>query len=152
VVNLDDSELSVYRNSKIGFVFQLFNLLPREDVFHNVELPLLYGRMKKQQRRMRVEEVLSSVGLLDRMRHKPNELSGGERQRVAIARALANYPSLILADEPTGNLDLSSGHQIMEVFSKLNEEGNTIILVTHNEEMAKYAKQKIRLRDGEIEG
>lgn len=148
--NLNDRELSIYRNRKIGFVFQLFYLLPREDVFHNVELPLLYARIRRSERRKRVEEVLYSVGLLDRLRHKPDQLSGGERQRVAIARALVNRPSLLLADEPTGNLDSRSGHEIMRIFKTLNEQENTIILVTHNEEMAKYAKRIIHLKDGRI--
>ncbi len=151
VVNMNDSQLSNYRNKKIGFIFQLFNLLPKEDIFYNVELPLFYAKKKKKERKERVEEVLSLVGLLHRITHKPNQLSGGECQRVAIARALVNCPALLLADEPTGNLDSHAGHQIMEIFTQLNEQGHTIILVTHNEEMAKYAKYSLYLRDGKIE-
>jgi putative ABC transport system ATP-binding protein len=135
----------------IGFVFQTFNLIPRADIFHNVELPLIYGGMSKAQRRKRTEEAIEQVGLGDRMRHKPNELSGGQRQRVAIARALVFNPSIILADEPTGNLDSKTGEEIMGMLDSLHDSGQTIILVTHEDNIADHAHRTIRLRDGKIE-
>jgi putative ABC transport system ATP-binding protein len=150
VGDLDDNELAEIRNKKIGFVFQTFNLLPRSTALHNVELPLIYAGFGTQQRRERAENVLRDVGLGDRMTHKPNELSGGQRQRVAIARALVNDPSIILADEPTGNLDSKTGIEIMQLFSELHGRGNTIILVTHEEEIAAHAHRVIRLFDGGI--
>ena len=150
VNRLNDDELATIRNKEIGFVFQTFNLLPRADALHNVELPLIYKGVPKAERRIIARETLEKVGLADRMSHKPSELSGGQRQRVAIARALVNKPSIILADEPTGNLDSTTGEEIMKLFTDLNESGNTIILVTHEEEIARYGKRIIRLRDGRI--
>ena len=139
------------RNREIGFVFQTFNLLPRSTALANVELPLIYSGIKSSERRKRAIEVLEKVGLGDRMDHKPNELSGGQRQRVAVARALINNPSILLADEPTGNLDSKTGQEIMELFEELHTAGNTIILVTHEEEIAAHARRIIRLRDGLLE-
>lgn len=151
VSKLDDSELASVRNKEIGFVFQTFNLLPRSNALHNVELPLIYAGVTRTERIERAKEALNKVGLSDRMMHKPNELSGGQRQRVAIARALVNNPSIILADEPTGNLDSKTGNEIMELFDSLHEQGNTIILVTHEDFIAEHAKRIIRLRDGRVE-
>jgi putative ABC transport system ATP-binding protein len=146
-----EGELAEIRNRMIGFVFQTFNLIPRADVFHNVELPLIYGGMPKAERRKRTEEAIEQVGLADRMRHKPNELSGGQRQRVAIARALVFNPSIILADEPTGNLDSQTGAEIMGMFDDLHNAGQTIILVTHEDDIAAHAHRTIRLSDGKLE-
>lgn len=151
VGGLKDNQLSDIRNTKIGFVFQTFNLLPRSTALHNVELPLIYSGMPSFKRKQLAMDVLGRVGLNDRMMHKPNELSGGERQRVAIARALVNKPSLILADEPTGNLDSKTGEEIIEIMQSLCEQGNTIILVTHEEYIAKQTNRIIRIRDGVIE-
>ncbi len=151
VSEMDDDQLAEIRNREIGFVFQTFNLLPRANALHNVELPLIYNGTPTQQRRQLAKEALEKVGLEDRMHHKPNELSGGQRQRVAIARALVNNPSIILADEPTGNLDSKTGDEIMEIFETLHEQGNTIILVTHEEYIAEHSDRIIRLRDGLVE-
>lgn len=151
VSELDDSELAQVRNKEIGFVFQTFNLLPRTDCLSNVELPLIYAGIKKQERRQRAGDTLTRVGLGDRMHHKPNELSGGQRQRVAIARALVNNPSILLADEPTGNLDSKTGDEIMILFEELYRAGNTIILVTHENDIANHARRIVRLKDGLIE-
>ena len=147
---MDDAQLASIRNRKIGFVFQTFNLLPKASALHNVEIPLVYANIKKEKRIEMASKALKDVGLEDRMHHKPNELSGGQRQRVAIARALVNNPSIILADEPTGNLDSKSGHEIMGIFDHLQSKGNTIILVTHEDDIAKHAKRTIRLFDGKI--
>ena len=147
---MDDSQLASIRNRKIGFVFQTFNLLPKVSALKNVEIPLVYANIRKEKRIDMASKALKDVGLEDRMHHKPNELSGGQRQRVAIARALVNNPSIILADEPTGNLDSKSGHEIMGIFDHLQSKGNTIILVTHEDDIAKHAKRTIRLFDGKI--
>ena len=147
---MDDSQLASIRNRKIGFVFQTFNLLPKATAQHNVEIPLVYANIRKSQRIEMASNALESVGLSDRSHHKPNELSGGQRQRVAIARALVNNPSIILADEPTGNLDSKSGHEIMNILDELHKRGNTIILVTHEDEIAQHANRVIRLFDGKI--
>ncbi|MGI9271099.1 MAG: ABC transporter ATP-binding protein [Woeseiaceae bacterium] len=146
-----EGELAEIRNRMIGFVFQTFNLIPRSDIFHNVELPLIYGGMPKAERKERTQHAIEQVGLADRMKHKPNELSGGQRQRVAIARALVFNPSIILADEPTGNLDSKTGSEIMGMFDELHSAGQTIILVTHEDHIAEHAHRTIRLRDGKIE-
>ncbi len=151
VAKMSESRLAEIRNRRIGFVFQTFNLIPRVNIFHNVELPLIYGGMRKPERRALAERAIERVGLADRMKHKPNELSGGQRQRVAIARALVYNPSIILADEPTGNLDSKTGDEIMALFDELHGAGQTIILVTHEEYIAKHASREVRLRDGEIE-
>ena len=150
VNEMNDNQLASIRNRKIGFIFQTFNLLPKATAQHNVEIPLIYGNIRKEMRVNLASEALSSVGLSDRMHHKPNELSGGQRQRVAIARALVNSPSIILADEPTGNLDSKSGHEIMDILDKLHKAGNTIILVTHEDDIAQHAHRIIRLFDGKI--
>ena len=147
---MDDSQLASIRNRKIGFVFQTFNLLPKATAQHNVEIPLVYANIRKSQRIEMASKALESVGLSDRSHHRPNELSGGQRQRVAIARALVNDPSIILADEPTGNLDSKSGHEIMNILDELHKRGNTIILVTHEDEIAQHAYRVIRLFDGKI--
>jgi len=151
VSDLEDSDLAQIRNREIGFVFQTFNLLPRTDCLNNVELPLIYSGMKSSKRKQKAADTLTKVGLGDRMDHKPNELSGGQRQRVAIARALVNDPSILLADEPTGNLDTKTGEEIMLLLEEIYRGGNTILLVTHENEIANYARRVIRLRDGVIE-
>ncbi|CAN5412046.1 ABC transporter ATP-binding protein [soil metagenome] len=151
VSHMQDNDLAAIRNKEIGFVFQTFNLLPRLSALENVELPLIYFGMGKKARRERAEEVLVQVGLENRMTHKPNELSGGQRQRVAIARALVNKPSIILADEPTGNLDTKTSIEIMAMLDAIHQSGNTVILVTHEEDIATYAHRIIRLRDGVVE-
>jgi putative ABC transport system ATP-binding protein len=151
VSELNDDELAYIRNKEIGFVFQTFNLLPRATALHNVELPMIYNGTPSEERIERAKATLKQVDLADRMMHKPNELSGGQRQRVAIARALVNSPSILLADEPTGNLDSATGEEIMALFARLHIQGNTIILVTHELEIAAHAHRVIRLRDGKIE-
>lgn len=148
---LDDDELAHIRNKEIGFVFQTFNLLPRLSSLENVILPLIYAGVNKEERIKRGKEVMDMVGLSDRMKNKPNELSGGQRQRVAIARSLVNNPSIILADEPTGNLDTKTSYEIMNIFGDIQKNGNTVILVTHEEDIALYAHRVVRLRDGLIE-
>ncbi|HLI62478.1 MAG TPA: ABC transporter ATP-binding protein, partial [Terriglobales bacterium] len=150
VSELNDDELARIRNKEIGFVFQTFNLLARATALQNVELPLIYAGCSAQERLERAKKVLASVGMESRMHHKPNELSGGQRQRVAIARALVNEPSIILADEPTGNLDSQTGVEIMALFDKLHEQGNTIVLVTHEHDIAEYAHRVIHIRDGQV--
>ncbi len=151
VSQMSDDDLAEIRNTEIGFVFQTFNLLPRTTALENVALPMIYAGASRKQRKERATEVLSDVGLSDRMDHKPNQLSGGQRQRVAIGRALINKPSIILADEPTGNLDSKTGMEIMALFDNIHKAGNTVIMVTHEEEVAAHAKRIIRLRDGVIE-
>ena len=151
VGSMDDRQLSNIRNSEIGFVFQSFNLLPRLSSLDNVALPLVYAGLSGKQRRLRAQEMLELVGLADRLKNKPNQLSGGQRQRVAIARALANKPSLVLADEPTGNLDSTTAKEIMEMLTQVNAQGNTIVVVTHEREIAEYAQRIIHLKDGRIE-
>lgn len=151
VSTMDDAELAEVRNREIGFVFQTFNLLPRTSCLANVELPLIYSGIKSSQRKEQAADVLTKVGLGDRLDHKPNELSGGQRQRVAIARALVNSPSILLADEPTGNLDSKTGEEIMLLFEELYKQGNTIILVTHENDIAEHSRRIVRLRDGLIE-
>ena len=151
VATLNDDELAMTRNQKIGFVFQSFNLLPRMSTLENVALPMVYAGVKNQERIARAKEVLAMVGLEERMNHRPNELSGGQRQRVAIARSLVNDPTIIMADEPTGNLDTKSGNEVMDIFSQLNSQGRTIILVTHEPDIAEYAGRIVGVRDGVIE-
>jgi putative ABC transport system ATP-binding protein len=151
VAGMDDNELAEIRNREIGFVFQTFNLLPRSNALHNVELPLIYAGISKEERERRAYESLEHVGLASRATHKPNELSGGQRQRVAIARALVTNPSIILADEPTGNLDSKTGEDIMRLFNELHRQGNTLIVVTHEEDIARHAKRIVRIKDGVVE-
>jgi putative ABC transport system ATP-binding protein len=151
VAAMNDDELARIRNEEIGFVFQTFNLLPRATALHNVELPLVYAGMPSKDRQQRAREALAKVELMDRASHRPNELSGGQRQRVAIARALVNNPSILLADEPTGNLDSKTGNEIMGVFERLHGGGNTIVLVTHEADIAAYAHRVIHIRDGQVE-
>ena len=151
VSKLNDDKLAEIRNKSIGFVFQQFNLLSRTSILHNVEIPLIYAGLKTKRRREMAKQALESVGLGDRVKHKPNEISGGEKQRAAIARALVNNPLIILADEPTGNLDTKTGEEIMKIFYKLHQQGNTVIIVTHEAEIARHARRIVHLRDGLIE-
>ncbi|NLB26474.1 MAG: ABC transporter ATP-binding protein [Bacteroidales bacterium] len=151
VSHLSDSELAKIRNEEIGFVFQIFNLLPRSSALENVMLPLIYAGIRKEVRKKRATDILTNVGLAERMTHKPNELSGGQRQRVAIARALVNNPSILLADEPTGNLDSVTSEEIMKVFAEVHKMGNTLVMVTHEEDIADHAYRIVRLKDGRIE-
>jgi putative ABC transport system ATP-binding protein len=150
VQDFDEQELAAVRNREIGFVFQTFNLLSRTDALHNVELPLIYSGLARKERRQQAERALEQVGLADRMRHQPSELSGGQRQRVAIARALVNNPSILLADEPTGNLDSTTSQEIMELFDQLQDEGNTVILVTHEKDIAQHTNRQVQLMDGRV--
>jgi putative ABC transport system ATP-binding protein len=150
VSEMNDNELAEIRNREIGFVFQTFNLLPRSTALHNVELPLIYSGLNAEQRRQMALDALDQVGLSDRIHHKPNELSGGQRQRVAVARALVNKPSIVLADEPTGNLDSKTGREILALFDELSRKGNTLIVVTHEEAVARHARRILRIRDGLI--
>jgi putative ABC transport system ATP-binding protein len=150
VSKMDDNELASIRNKEIGFVFQTFNLLARTSALGNVELPLIYSGIPRTERVQRAKDALTAVGLADRMNHRPNELSGGQRQRVAIARALVNNPSLLLADEPTGNLDSKTGNELLKLIDELNDRGNTIVLVTHEEDIARHARRIVRLLDGKI--
>jgi putative ABC transport system ATP-binding protein len=151
VSEMDDDDLARIRNKEIGFVFQTFNLLARATALHNVELPLIYAGVARNQREERAKDALRAVDLKDRMLHKPSELSGGQRQRVAVARALVNHPSLLLADEPTGALDTATGNDIMALFARLHQEGNTIVLVTHEHDIAMHAHRVIHIRDGKVE-
>lgn len=151
VSSLGDSQLAEIRNKEIGFIFQTFNLLPRSSALDNVALPLIYSGWNKEDRNRRATQVLQEVGLGDRIKHKPNELSGGQRQRVAVARALVNHPAIILADEPTGNLDSKTSYEIMSLFDQIHRNGNTVIVVTHEEDIAQYAHRIIRLKDGKVE-
>lgn len=151
VAKLTDNELAEIRNKEIGFVFQTFNLLPRLTAWENVAMPLVYAGVSKKKRKETALEVLASVGLTDRSKHRPNELSGGQRQRVAIARALANTPSIILADEPTGNLDTKTSDEIIKIFNDIHQQGNTVVMVTHEEDVAQHAHRIIRMRDGVVE-
>ena len=152
VGRLNDNQLAEIRNRKIGFVFQTFNLLPRESAIHNVELPMVYSDVSDRERRKIAQQMLEAVGLADRAKHRPAEMSGGERQRVAIARSLVNNPAILLADEPTGNLDSATGNEIMEIVKKLNDDGITIVLVTHERYIAAYSQRIVHLRDGLVEG
>lgn len=150
VSELDDNDLAEIRNREIGFIFQTFNLLPRSDALRNVELPLIYAGVSAEERRQIALAALTNVGLADRIHHKPNELSGGQRQRVAVARSLVNKPSILLADEPTGNLDSKTGTEILALFDELSRQGNTIIVVTHEEDVARHSRRILRIRDGQI--